>query len=474
LATIDVDTDALVKTIRAFCKRHGIAESTFGRHAVNDGKFVSRISSGSWIEPETAERVHAFMDRADSGEIKLRGRPRRKKSESHAYKMAELISQETSIRTPGSFAIHEQRHRFHVFAATTNESWVHADIMTEDLLQMQPGPDGIRIFYSPMDNGITLVRVLRALHAHHPEVPIQVVMKGWGLEDLRNTMGRMVDRLSEHPLTVLVLTNLYTREAVHLRKTTEEGPQDLQWRDVALEGQRSYDFQQQVAGLFKDLAPEWTVQHGKDDLPVYSRPSVVCIYRADQRSAMDRLIPREGAAELEFDYCFLNHPFLHSHTMTFRTEYVLNPVIRHLASGGQMKVVQSLGADPAHEIVRRVAPDQPLTCVSRHDIISALRKSLRDEQRNLSFSGLTDANALFRFDMHTLPIIQDGDEGALSLSLQNAWSNAVFFAQFKEELAQDTMRKDSRYLDITRDVLLENGGMWFVNECFSVTRKPAP
>ena len=76
---------ALLKVIRRFCKTHGIAESTFGRLAVNDGKFVGRIEAGSRIETETARRVDAFIAQVEAGEIVLRGRPRRKKAESSAF-----------------------------------------------------------------------------------------------------------------------------------------------------------------------------------------------------------------------------------------------------------------------------------------------------------------------------------------------------------------------------------------------------
>ena len=41
----------------------------------------------------------------------------------------------------------------------------------------------------------------------------------------------------------------------------------------------------------------------------------------------------------------------------------------------------------------------------------------------------------------------------------------------KEELAQAAIREGKQYLDITRDVLREHGGLWFVNETFSVTLK---
>ena len=33
----------LLDSISEFCRQAGMAESTFGRHAVNDGKFVARL-----------------------------------------------------------------------------------------------------------------------------------------------------------------------------------------------------------------------------------------------------------------------------------------------------------------------------------------------------------------------------------------------------------------------------------------------
>ena len=36
----------LIAQIEAFCRAEDIAESTFGRQAVNDGKFVGRLRNG--------------------------------------------------------------------------------------------------------------------------------------------------------------------------------------------------------------------------------------------------------------------------------------------------------------------------------------------------------------------------------------------------------------------------------------------
>ena len=51
----------LLDSISDFCRRAGMAESTFGRRAVNDGKFVSRLRDGARITPETLERVSVFL-----------------------------------------------------------------------------------------------------------------------------------------------------------------------------------------------------------------------------------------------------------------------------------------------------------------------------------------------------------------------------------------------------------------------------
>ena len=466
---MNTEIAALVKDVKKFCVRHGIAESTFGRHAVNDGKLVSRISAGSWIEDDTARRVRDFMQRAERGEVALRGRPKRKKSEANAAMMAELMSSESSVRTPGSFAFHEQRQRFHIFANTTNESWVIADRVAEELAHLEPGPDGFRLLYTPMDNGIILARTLRALHAHHPDVPILVVMKGRGLEDLRNTMGRLMDRVAEHPLSAFVMTNMYLREAVDLTKRTKDNPKPVVRRSVALEGHRSYDFQVQLAELYGELAKEWLVHQGEISQPVYAVPSVVTIYRSDQERALRPILPKEGDPELRYNYALLNHPYLHNHTMKYRLKYVLRPVFDRLAEGGRMTVIQGFANDPAHEIVSRIWPEQTLPLISRYDIIRELRKELTGE--SFTVSGMTDTRSLFRFDMHTLPVLENHKLGAQSLA--TAFNNAVYFAQVREDLIQDAIHEGRRYLDITEQVLRKNGGLWFVNEAFSVTKKPA-
>src|SRR5438477_1457615 len=54
---------SLLSSISDFCRRTGMAESTFGRRAVNDGKFVARLRDGARVTPETLKRVNQFITR---------------------------------------------------------------------------------------------------------------------------------------------------------------------------------------------------------------------------------------------------------------------------------------------------------------------------------------------------------------------------------------------------------------------------
>ena len=53
--------DQILATIADFCRQAGMAESTFGRRAVNDGKLVARLREGKRITIDTLERIQAFI-----------------------------------------------------------------------------------------------------------------------------------------------------------------------------------------------------------------------------------------------------------------------------------------------------------------------------------------------------------------------------------------------------------------------------
>src|SRR5215471_21753220 len=68
----------LLAQISDYCRQTGLAESTFGRRAVNDGKLANRLRNGGRITTETVDRIQAFMDtNRDSGLLRAyHGGPR--------------------------------------------------------------------------------------------------------------------------------------------------------------------------------------------------------------------------------------------------------------------------------------------------------------------------------------------------------------------------------------------------------------
>ncbi len=58
-----IEISALIKQIEAYCARHGIAETTFGKRAVNDGKLVQRLRDGKSIQIDTLNKVVDFLKR---------------------------------------------------------------------------------------------------------------------------------------------------------------------------------------------------------------------------------------------------------------------------------------------------------------------------------------------------------------------------------------------------------------------------
>jgi hypothetical protein len=90
------------------------------------------------------------------------------------------------------------------------------------------------MFDAGVGDGTVLSRVMRAMHARFPTMPLYVVAKEISYEDVRLTLEKMADRLFEHPATVLVLTNLYYAEAPWLTPRSASAAQSLIWKDVAL------------------------------------------------------------------------------------------------------------------------------------------------------------------------------------------------------------------------------------------------
>ena len=55
-------------------------------------------------------------------------------------------------------------------------------------------------------------------------------------------------------------------------------------------------------------------------------------------------------------------------------------------------------------------------------------------------------------------------------TLLAAWNAAIYVAQIDDQRVDEAMRGDA-YLDATRDVLRDRGGLWFNDESFVISRR---
>src|ERR1700742_1245205 len=56
-----MNAQQLLQEISDYCRQTGLAESTFGRRAVNDGKLAARLRNGGRITTDTLDRIHSFI-----------------------------------------------------------------------------------------------------------------------------------------------------------------------------------------------------------------------------------------------------------------------------------------------------------------------------------------------------------------------------------------------------------------------------
>ena len=254
-------TDPLLAAIVAYCRRTGMAESTFGRRVVNDGKFVSRLRSGGRITTQTEDRVQSFIgdapddDRSPGASDNASIRTRRAKP---ALRGARQATSADEPDTESRFRFYDNRQKYLLFVSTCTEKWVVAQRIEMELATLKPRPPALRMFDAGVGDGTILARVMRSMHDRFPTVPFYIVGKEISLEDVRLALEKMADRFHEHPSTVLVMTNMYYSESPWLRPNTLAAASGLVWRELALQGGTSGQFERQITDLQPFLAQNWT------------------------------------------------------------------------------------------------------------------------------------------------------------------------------------------------------------------------
>jgi hypothetical protein len=460
----------LLGSISEFCRQTGMAESTFGRRAVNDGKFVARLRDGARVTPETLQRVNQFITRhghAGSGEAPPELMP-----------LIRASAPQTSIsprpgREPATpeknFRFFDNRQKYLLFVNTCSEKEVVARRVGLELGHIHPRPPAIRLFDAGMGDGTVLARVMREMHRRFATVPFYIVGKEISLEDVRLSLRKMADRFYEHPATVLVVTNMYYTEAPWLTPRAVAAATSMVWHEVALTGTTSHEFSEQIAGLESFLGKNWQARHSpKTGNPMYENPVALVLYREDYRFLLDEVIPTRGEGRADYDMVIASQPYRARAGLEFKAEKVVAPLVRALGKGGRLLGIHSHGNDPGLEIIHKVWPGENPFVHSRHDLMRAAKAVLGKEARRYNFNAYADARALFRYDMHTLPTEISSSIGTSTLFA--AWNAAIYVAQMDDHRLGEVLG-GRQYLDATREVLQKHGSLWFLDESYVVSRK---
>jgi SAM-dependent methyltransferase len=447
-------SETLLNDIAEYCRRAKMAESTFGRLAVNDGKLVSRLRLGGRVRTDTVERVRAFI--AGNAQPVINGFP------------AAAPVLPSSGATTTNFRFYDNRQKYLLFVTTCSEKWVIAERVAMELGNIHPRPPALRVFDAGTGDGTVLARTMRAMHHRFPTMPFYIVAKEISLEDVRLVLEKMPDRLFEHPATVLVLTNMYYSEAPRLKPNSLTSVTGLVWQELALTGNTAHAFEAQITELQPFLAEHWRARVGKSGNPVYEKPVVLVIFREDHKFLLDQVRPRRGFTDGEYDLVIASQPYRARAPLEFKASKVIAPLARSLAPGGRLIAIHSHGHDPGLEIIQRVWPGEDPFTTDRHALLRATKVELGSAGRGLNFGAYADARSLFRYDMHTLP--SEISETIGTSTLFAAWNAAVYVAQIEDQRLSEAISSGA-YLDATKEVLREHGGLWFWDESYVISRK---
>ncbi len=463
--TLALDTESLLREVTDYCRRTGMAESTFGRHSVNDGKFVSRLRLGGRITLQTVDRVQTFMQQPPPAP-RMFAAARRNGAVAHAAPKAELVNPERNFR------FYDNRQKYLMFVNTCSEKREVANRVAMELPNIHPKPPAIRIFDAGVGDGTVLARVLRSMHRRFEHMPHYVVGKEISLEDVRLTLEKMPDRFHEHPATVLILTNLYYAEAPYLLPSSLTAATGLVWHELALRGSTAAEFEEQISELEPFLAQNWRASVSKKSgNPVYEKPVVLVIYLEDCRFILDQVIPKRGSIHADYDLVIASQPYRARASAEFKARKVIAPLALGLAPGGRLIGIHSAGADPGLEIVQKVWPDEQPFTTTRHDILRETKAVLGSKARYFNFNALPNERSHFQYEMYTLPNEIDAEATSIGTStLFAAWNDAAYVAQIEDDRLTQAMI-DNKYLDATRDVLKKYNGLWFRDESYVISRK---
>ena len=461
--------DQLLTAVIEFCQEYKMAESTFGRKAVNDGKFVSRLRTGARVTPETFEKVKKFIN--SSGNVKsiqidnqnLHVLPKEDNVDD------KNLFDEKSKSKKKNFRFFDNRQKYLLFVSTCSEKEVISKRIGMELGHIKPKPPAIRIFDAGMGDGTVLAGVMREMHHRYPTMPFYISGKEISLEDVRICLSKMSDRLFEHPASVLVFTNLFYSEAPWLKPKSMASSNSMVWKEVALQGGSSHEFAEQLNELRGFLDENWQAGHSpKTGNPIYERPTVLIIYREDHKFLLSDVIPKQDVKKADYDLVLASQPYRLRVSSEVKSRNVLLPLVRSLGRGGRIIGIHSSGDDPGHQILKEIWPNDNPFVSDRHSLLKAVKNELGSDARHYNIKANSDNRSIFKYTMHSLPSELEASIGTSTLFA--AWNAATYVGQIDEQRLETAMRSVD-YLSITHKALKKYGGLWFNDESYTISRK---
>ena len=168
-----MNAQELLQEISDYCRHTGLAESTFGRRAVNDGKLASRLRNGGRITTETLDRIRTFMatnrnvvarpaiiartpDRGFESAVAQWPPPARAAvvpRRCHAAGSRPVAGGNGGADPQRNFRFFDNRQKYLLFVNTCSEKWVVANRVALELANIHPRPPALRVFDAGVGDG---------------------------------------------------------------------------------------------------------------------------------------------------------------------------------------------------------------------------------------------------------------------------------------------------------------------------------
>ena len=361
-----MNAQELLQEISDYCRQTGLAESTFGRRAVNDGKLASRLRNGGRITTDTLDRIRAFMaaNRNTPARTTVIARPPDRAPAPIASAAADPPRRCRRARS------------FTAAAAGPTRSAISASSTTGRNICCSSTP-AARNGWSP---------TRRARARQHPSAPAGGARvrrrrrrrHGAGARDARDARplsahavlrrrqgdqprGRAAGAAEDvGPLLRASGDRAgadqprLCRRAVARGQVAVGAASSMVWHEVPLAGDSAHQFEQQITELEPFLAENWKAGVSpKTGNPVYERPVVLVLYREDHRFLLDPIIPRPGGTVANYDLVIASQPYRARASLDFKAKRVIAPLARALGPGGRLIAIHSHGHDPGMEIIQQ-------------------------------------------------------------------------------------------------------------------------